>query len=704
MFAEKWRIIEEAADCAFSNKTCRFSFQSVHHAVFQLCQAKLGEALLEGLQNLFSLQVKRLSQSLKSTDGAFLLGEFVVLWEDYSVALQRIGGLLLYFKNFLVATHRPSVKEIGEHVFCNHILKDADIEQRLSRSVQESVSDSSKWDVLREYSKILLYVDRGAFFPALEGVYLEVIGAQCNEEGRQQSRTGSVEDYLVWVEKTLAHQEEQAADLLSPSSKMRLRQHILETLIGAGEFYLLFSETGCVAMLHQWNFRGIRRVVEAFDKRGNPAGVVSVLTAEVKKIATGTLGGHGDNNGISQSSTDEVVEETLRLLKNCETLSSLLPRARSSAVETSPVLKALYDAINNTARFPDKLSLYYDVHIRHADNVSVRQLSSDVLSLFRILRDRDGFEISYRNLLAARIMHAKPETLEIENHFIEQMREECGPAAVSRLEKMIADVKDASSMQERLKATLASSNYVLPLEFKVSVLTAGFWPQYSALTFVLPESMCTCAGVFQQFYSSRHSGRKLSFQLSLGTVGFSLRHAGRLHAVSAPTPFVCVLNSLNTDAEISVDHVSESSGLAKSDVLAQVTTLAKHGLVVTPATTQVSPKAGSGSYCFNQHFSSQALKIRIGAGPHKITKETNVHSSGKTSLKTAHIMGLESAIVKVLKANKTVDHDTLRQSVEEILRPVFTPTRTEIKDRIDALIEKGFLTRGNRSGLYVYSS
>ena len=50
----------------------------------------------------------------------------------------------------------------------------------------------------------------------------------------------------------------------------------------------------------------------------------------------------------------------------------------------------------------------------------------------------------------------------------------------------------------------------------VNVLTQGYWPSYPAITVRLPEQLHRQQELFSRFYLSKHSGRKLLFQPTLG--------------------------------------------------------------------------------------------------------------------------------------------------------------------------------------------
>ena len=54
------------------------------------------------------------------------------------------------------------------------------------------------------------------------------------------------------------------------------------------------------------------------------------------------------------------------------------------------------------------------------------------------------------------------------------------------------------------------------LDLNVNILTMGYWPSYPPVEVHLPPDMFTLQKTFNEFYLSKHSGRKLQWQPSLG--------------------------------------------------------------------------------------------------------------------------------------------------------------------------------------------
>lgn len=54
-------------------------------------------------------------------------------------------------------------------------------------------------------------------------------------------------------------------------------------------------------------------------------------------------------------------------------------------------------------------------------------------------------------------------------------------------------------------------------DFNVYVLTSAYWPAYSASKMILPKELLDCQSTFTDYYLTKHSGRILTWQNTLGS-------------------------------------------------------------------------------------------------------------------------------------------------------------------------------------------
>ena len=88
---------------------------------------------------------------------------------------------------------------------------------------------------------------------------------------------------------------------------------------------------------------------------------------------------------------------------------------------------------------------------------------------------------------------------------LQKLKAECGSAFTSRLEGMFRDIEGS---KEQLAAFQQSPHHPsraavpksAPIDFAVSVLTQGIWPNYAACELILPEEMNHYLACFQQYY------------------------------------------------------------------------------------------------------------------------------------------------------------------------------------------------------------
>jgi cullin 3 len=87
-------------------------------------------------------------------------------------------------------------------------------------------------------------------------------------------------------------------------------------------------------------------------------------------------------------------------------------------------------------------------------------------------------------------------------------------------------------------------------------MTATFWPSTpsSTITCIFPPQLQAATTSFESFYLSRHSGRKLSWQSTLGNADVKVQFKSRKHDINLPTMGLVVLllfDELLDDAHIS---------------------------------------------------------------------------------------------------------------------------------------------------------
>lgn len=109
---------------------------------------------------------------------------------------------------------------------------------------------------------------------------------------------------------------------------------------------------------------------------------------------------------------------------------------------------------------------------------------------------------------------------------------EFGNAYTRRLEKMFADISNSSEFMKEFNNTEEMSivNNHNKIEFNVSILTPGFWPQMNASPdYSLPESVSQLFSLFQQYYNTKYPSRKMNLAIFNGYAVINATFFGQQH-------------------------------------------------------------------------------------------------------------------------------------------------------------------------------
>lgn len=188
------------------------------------------------------------------------------------------------------------------------------------------------------------------------------------------------------------------------------------------------------------------------------------------------------------------------------------------------------------------------------------------ITVFRYITEKDAFERYYKNHLAKRLLFGRSVSDDAERGMLGKLKVECGYQFTQKLEGMFNDMKISvetmqSYRQHLQNIAVSQANFKLregrlspvlqppELEISVTVMTSTFWPMsHTASTCVLPESLSRSCKSFEHYYLSRHSGRRLTWQPSLGNADVRVQFKARKHDLNVST-FALIILLLFEDVE-----------------------------------------------------------------------------------------------------------------------------------------------------------
>lgn len=335
-----------------------------------------------------------------------------------------------------------------------------------------------------------------------------------------------------------------------------------------------------------------------------------------------------------------------------------------------------------------------------SDN-EMESLLEKTVQLFSYLSEKDLFSEIYRNQLAKRLLNNKSSSDDAERSMITKLKARCGAQFTSKMEGMVKDLltgetlaKDFSKHLKDREGSEEGSLTVNGVQFTVDVLTTGFWPTYNKMELNYPQVMTLCMDEYKKFYESKTAHRCLKWVHSLGSADVSakFKKTYKIKLTTLQTVALMVFN--DTDDWISFETVRTRLNVEK-DIASKVLhslSMNKYKVLLKDGERKLEP---TDNFKVNKNFS--APKTQFAMAMPSLEKTHN-----PKRVEEDRSIAIEAKIVRIMKARKKLDHNTLMADVLAQLH-FFRPEPRHVKSRIEHLIEREYLARDeNESNKYIY--
>ena len=346
------------------------------------------------------------------------------------------------------------------------------------------------------------------------------------------------------------------------------------------------------------------------------------------------------------------------------------------AYEDTWKLRGFVKIIESIDRFTETFSIYIDSLFRKKQNEEEFESAfKDVVSFVTYIPEKDVFQRYYTNHFAKRMLTGVTGT-ELERTALTLFKAQFGISFVHNMEMMYKDIEAAKEFNVAFSEVKTFSKFNL----SVNALAAGFWPKAS--TILVPTILSPYVAEFEAFYKKRFSGRRLTM-LSFGTADVVYKNFN----LQVNTSQMCILLALNK-GESTVANLMMTTGLGKTDVERHLASLSspKHPVLVKKVVNDVN------MYDINTSFKSKTRNVKIGTmAAQKETSEEKKETDEKV-VKSRELQ-VNAAIVRTMKARKTLNYNSIVIEVVNALKTYFTPEPAFIKKQIEFLIEQEYMER-----------
>lgn len=380
-----------------------------------------------------------------------------------------------------------------------------------------------------------------------------------------------------------------------------------------------------------------------------------------------------------------------------------------------------------------------------------------VMALFRHVHSKDVFEAFYKRDLAKRLLLHKITSVDMEKAFLTLLKTECGGGYTGKMEGMFKDVELSRGVMRSYESYCAGQTAAAAqggatdgqgpnaVDMDVQVLTTGYWPVYPPLSsLVLPPQLSRHQDRFENYYKSKYQGRRIAWQYSLGNCivrAHFPRMNGRFTELNVSLCQALVLLCFNVDDADSnrrgrEARTGEGRGLTILDVMKktgiddrteaervlQSLSLGKDGTRVLVKVDHVPDAEGAAvdddggdpdaavapkkkkpkkprrnisdgdAFHFNANFHNPARRVKITNIQLRDTAADRTKTV--TEVNRDRLYLVDAAVVRIMKARKTIGHRSLMAEVMAQLR--FPASASDVKRRVESLIEREYMERDGK--------
>ncbi|KAI0250273.1 Cullin-domain-containing protein [Lactifluus subvellereus] len=625
----------------------------------------------------------------------------------------------------------PSVVELGRDLFVRHIIrppiKDHVINTILSLlHIERDGYVINRSAITNCVEALLLLSDHpdgtSVYKRYLEPEILRQSDVYYKAEAARLLETCNALEYLRRVQARFSEEESRAHQYLSLQTLVPLRAILQDTLLTPHLQTLIdMANSGLNVMIDHDKLDDLSRLYQLFSlvpegvpslrrslkvsvqRRGTELNSVSM---EGRELADGDAEDDPDLAAKGKAKTKarptnagahglalalRWVEDVLRLKDKFDRVWEV--SFKNNREIESGLNEAFESFINLHPRASEFISLYIDENLKKGlkgkTDAEVEVILDKTITLFRFITEKDVFERYYKAHLAKRLLLGRSVSDDAERGMLAKLKVECGFQFTVKLEGMFHDMKLSADTTQAYRDHVGKTT-APEVDMSVIVMTSTFWPMsYAPVPCTLPPLLVKASKSFEQFYLSRHSGRKLTWQPSLGNADVRVTFKTRKHDLNVSSLALVILllfEDLGEGEFLTYEEIKDATAIPDSELQRNLQSLACTKFKVLKKHPPGRDVNIDDSFSFNADFSSPSQKIKISTVAARVEsgeerKETQDRVEEERRFQT------DACIVRIMKDRKHMTHNDLVNEATRQLTSRFLPNPLNIKKRIEALIE-----------------
>ncbi|KAI9159573.1 hypothetical protein H9P43_008913 [Blastocladiella emersonii ATCC 22665] len=742
------RVVDQLFSCTPSDPGAVVGGMDLYESVYQMCNTRpkpMAEDLFLRLADYLARHTQEIAKRVHASDHA--LQTYAAEWEIYLFATQTLNIVCdvlnrsictpLRGANMSVAmrAHQERRPLVRDSVYKRQsveslafVLWKDNVFRKLRKDLIGSVADVVRGDregVLgpHEACKALalslvtlqarVSQSMSLYLYDYESVFIAESRKYYETESRRYARDLSVSEFMRMADDRLKQEQSRAARYLHPSSVEKVLFECNAQYIDAHKDKICFSFKDMLVHTRREDLElaysllsqipnGITLLTQVYEAFVGEEGR-KLLSPDPRTLVASL----GDLHATRTS-------EIQALFKNDPKFVASLDKAYRSVINDS-------DAVNS----PKQIAQYVDWLMKKSSKQSdaeVERALVQVMVLFAYIDDKDVFQKVYARLLAKRLIQRLSTSDELEYTVLTRLKMACGVEYTSKLQRMFTDMTLSADTSAQFREF---PDHAGP-ELHAMVLTAGTWPISQASAPVLPHlpaPIAASVAAFTAFYGTKHNGRKLFWMWHLCRADVRLNGFDKRYEVSVALHQYAVLALFNDAPRLTRAEIAGALGCPQHDADRTVQSLIDAGLLLAAA-----DGSDGGAIAINDAFTSKRAKLRLtlsladsvaggasaGGGSNGALRsgrrgtgaggDDEDDEATRAAVEEDRKLFLQATMVRIMKSQRTVDHNQLVTSVIDLATARFRPSIALIKKCIEILIDKQYIERatgGNDRYVYV---